>query len=67
MIDAHGHCDCPSCEMARRRSAPGYRCECCNGTGAVESISGGVRPCSRCQIDAFDAWAAARRPAIKVD
>ena len=39
------------------------KCRCCDGSGKVKSIiEGEMRPCSRCQFDAFRAWADSRRP-----
>lgn len=39
-------------------------CRCCEGRGTVEGIDGQPRPCSRCSVDLFHAWAEARRPYI---
>lgn len=32
-------------------------CACCGGGGKVLSILNEIRPCSRCRIPEFDAWA----------
>lgn len=42
------------------------KCRCCDGSGKVKSIiEGEMRPCSRCQFDAFRAWADSRRPKLE--
>lgn len=35
-------------------------CACCGGGGKVLSIFNEIRPCSRCDVTGFDAWAKAR-------
>lgn len=41
------------------------KCQCCDGTGEVRDIDDRPRPCSRCRVEEFHAWADARRPAAK--
>lgn len=50
-------------------SAPAadVKCRACDDTGRVLSISGELRPCSRCNAEAWCAWADARKPALKAD
>lgn len=37
-----------------------YRCDACEDRGTVQSIMGETRPCSRCRVDAFEAWLRSR-------
>jgi hypothetical protein len=37
-------------------------CRCCDGLGDVAGADGAMRPCSRCRMAAFRAWAKARAP-----
>lgn len=53
---AESQCTCQSCEDARARRRPGYRCEACGGTGRVLSALGTLRPCSRCDAEGFSDW-----------
>lgn len=39
-------------------------CRCCNGSRRVPDIRGELRPCSRCDVDGFEAWSRANRPQI---
>jgi hypothetical protein len=43
------------------------KCHCCGDTKQVEGIDGEMRPCSRCQIAAFNDWSNSRRPGKKAD
>lgn len=46
-------------------TTPKNKCGCCDSTGKVKSIiEGEMRPCSRCQYEAFKAWSDSRRPKI---
>lgn len=31
-------------------------CLCCGGAGKVTAVDGRLRPCSRCNAEAFDKW-----------
>lgn len=55
-------CTCRHCE-ARRNPKQG-KCACCGGAGQVEAATGEMRPCSRCNSEAFDQWSLARRATL---
>lgn len=38
------------------------RCRACEGTGTVPDCDFQPRPCSRCNVTAFNRWADERRP-----
>jgi hypothetical protein len=37
-------------------------CACCGGAGRVQGATGAMRPCSRCNWEAFKRWRDQRRP-----
>lgn len=43
------------------------KCQCCDGRGTVEDLSGKTRPCSRCSAAEFITWADTRRPTPSED
>ncbi|MCM2431975.1 hypothetical protein [Agrobacterium rosae] len=48
-------------------TTPKIKCGCCDDSGKVKSIiEGDMRPCSRCQYEAFKTWADSRRPNIEM-
>ena len=53
-------CGCSSCTGQRNKPQV---CGTCGGTGRTPSIEGELRPCSRCDIEGFEAWLTARRQA----
>lgn len=46
--------------MRQHSEAVKLICRCCDDRGAVQTVMGELRPCSRCSVDRFEAWLVAR-------